>query len=192
VTITGRSSHAGTTPMHLRRDAACAAGEVALFVRRLAQEMGGHQKGTVGRLALYPNLVNVVAERATLTIDLRNTEEAPLRAAEVELARFLDGLAAREQVAVATRSLARFTPVAFPPEMVALVEATARDLALPCRRMPSGAGHDAQMMARVCPAGMIFVPSVGGLSHNVNEETKPEHLEAGAAVLLNAVLRLAG
>jgi beta-ureidopropionase / N-carbamoyl-L-amino-acid hydrolase len=191
VTITGRASHAGTTPMHLRRDAACAAGEVALFVRRLAQEMGGHQKGTVGRLALYPNLVNVVAERATLTVDLRNTEAAPLRAAEAELARFLDGLAAREQVAVETRSLARFDPVAFPSEMVSLVEATARDLALPCRRMPSGAGHDAQMMARLCPAGMIFVPSVGGLSHNVREETKPEHLAAGAAVLLNAVLSLA-
>jgi beta-ureidopropionase / N-carbamoyl-L-amino-acid hydrolase len=192
VTITGRSSHAGTTPMHLRRDAARAASEVVLFVRRLAQEMGGHQKGTVGRLALYPNLINVVAERATLTVDLRNTEEAPLRAAEQELARFLDGLAAREEVAVSTRSLGRFAPVAFPPEMVSLVEATARELALPCRRMPSGAGHDAQMMARLCPAGMIFVPSVGGLSHNVREETKPEHLEAGAAVLLNAVLRLAG
>ena len=77
VTITGRASHAGTTPMNLRRDAACAASEVALFVRRLAQEMGGHQKGTVGRLALYPNLINVVAERATLTVDLRNTQEAP-------------------------------------------------------------------------------------------------------------------
>src|SRR5262249_37580449 len=179
VTLTGRSSHAGTTPMHLRRDAACAAGGVALFVRRLAQEMGGHQKGTVGRLALYPNLVNVVAERATLTADLRNTEAAPLRAAKEAPARFLDGLPAREQVKVETRSLARFDPVAFPGEMVALVEATARELALPCRRMPSGAGHDAQMMARICPAGMIFVPSVGGLSHNVGEGTKPEDLAAG-------------
>ncbi|HZW72887.1 MAG TPA: M20/M25/M40 family metallo-hydrolase, partial [Caldimonas sp.] len=72
-----------------------------------------------------------------------------------------------------------------------LVEATARDLGLSCRRLPSGAGHDAQMMARICPASMIFVPSVGGLSHNVREETKPEHLEAGASVLLNAVMRLA-
>ena len=97
----------------------------------------------------------------------------------------------REQVAVETRSLARFAPVAFPDKMVSLVEATARDLALPCRRMPSGAGHDAQMMARLCPSGMIFVPSVGGLSHNVREETKPEHLHAGADVLLNAVLKLA-
>src|SRR5216683_915754 len=94
-------------------------------------------------------------------------------------------------VSITSRSLARFDPVAFPDEMVSLVEATARKLGLPSRRLPSGAGHDAQMMARLCPAGMIFVPSVGGLSHNVAELTRPEHLEAGAAVLLDAVLRLA-
>jgi N-carbamoyl-L-amino-acid hydrolase len=190
VSITGRAAHAGTTPMHLRRDAACAAGEATLFVRRLAQEMGDNQRGTVGRIELYPNLVNVVAERAMVTIDLRNTDEARLREAEQRLADFLDRLAAQEQVAISTRSLARFEPISFPPEMVSLVESTARDLGLPCRRLPSGAGHDAQMMARLCPAGMIFVPSVAGLSHNVREFTKPEHLKAGAAVLLHAALRL--
>jgi N-carbamoyl-L-amino-acid hydrolase len=190
VSITGRAAHAGTTPMHLRRDAACAAGEATLFVRRLAQEMGDNQRGTVGRIELYPNLVNVVAERAMVTIDLRNTDEARLREAEQRLAGFLDRLAAQEQVAISTRSLARFEPISFPPEMVSLVESTARELGLPCRRLPSGAGHDAQMMARLCPAGMIFVPSVAGLSHNVREFTKPEHLAAGAAVLLHAALRL--
>jgi len=190
VSITGRAAHAGTTPMHLRRDAACAAGEATLFVRRLAQEMGDNQRGTVGRIELYPNLVNVVAERAIMTIDLRNTDEARLREAEQRLADFLDRLAAQEQVAISTRSLARFEPISFPPEIVSLVESTARELVLPCRRLPSGAGHDAQMMARLCPAGMIFVPSVAGLSHNVREFTKPEHLKAGAAVLLHAALRL--
>src|SRR5499427_3985720 len=82
VAITGRAAHAGTTPMHLRRDAAWAASEIAVFVRRLAQRMGGHQKGTVGRIELYPNLVNVVAERAVLTIDLRNTDDTLLQEAE--------------------------------------------------------------------------------------------------------------
>jgi N-carbamoyl-L-amino-acid hydrolase len=191
VSITGRSAHAGTTPMHLRHDAAYAAGEVAVFVRRLAQDMGGNQKGTVGRIELYPNLVNVIAERAVLSVDLRNTDETRLQEAQQRLAAFLDRLAAQEKVAISTRSLARFEPVLFPGEMVALVEATARELALACRRLPSGAGHDAQMMARVCPASMIFVPSVGGLSHNVQEHTKPEHLQAGASVLLHAVMRLA-
>jgi len=191
VSITGRSAHAGTTPMDLRRDAACATGEIAVFVRRLAQGMGGQQKGTVGRIELYPNLVNVVAERAVLTVDLRNTDASLLQQADQQLADFLKRLAQQEHVAIATRRLARFEPVSFPAEMVSLVETTARELALPCRRLFSGAGHDAQMMARLCPATMIFVPSVGGLSHNVHEYTAPEHLEAGASVLLNAVLRLA-
>ena len=131
------------------------------------------------------------AERAVLTVDLRNTDATQLQAAQRELAACLDRLAAQENVTIATRSLARFEPVAFPDEIVSLVEATARELGLSCRRLPSGAGHDAQMMARLCPSGMIFVPSVGGLSHNVREETKPEHLHAGAEVLLNAVLKLA-
>ncbi len=191
VSITGRAAHAGTTPMHLRRDAAYAASEVAVFVRRVARDMGGHQKGTVGRVELYPNLVNVVAERAVLTVDLRNTDEKALQEAERQLGGFLERLAAQEQVAITTRSLARFEPVAFPSEMVSLIETTARELGLSCRRLPSGAGHDAQMMARLCPATMIFVPSVGGLSHNVREYTEPEHLEAGASVLLHAALRLA-
>jgi len=191
VTVTGRSAHAGTTPMHLRRDAAYVASEITVFARRLAREMGGHQRCTVGRVELYPNLVNVIAERAVLTVDLRNTDAVGLQTAERALTDFLNGLAAQEHVSITTRSLARFDPVTFPREMVSLVEATARDLGLSCRRLPSGAGHDAQMMARICPASMIFVPSVGGLSHNVREETKPEHLEAGAAVLLNAVVRLA-
>jgi N-carbamoyl-L-amino-acid hydrolase len=191
VSITGRSAHAGTTPMDLRRDAGYAAGEITLFVRRLARGMEGQQKGTVGRIELYPNLVNVVAERAVLTVDLRNIDKEALQQAERQLGEFLDRLAAQEQVAIKTRSLARFDPVVFPSEMVSLVETTAQDLGLACRRLPSGAGHDAQMMARLCPAGMIFVPSDGGLSHNVREYTAPEHLQAGASVLLNAVLRLA-
>ena len=191
VSITGRAAHAGTTPMDLRRDAGYAAGEIALFVRRLARGMGGQQKGTVGRIELYPNLVNVVAERAVLTVDLRNINKELLQQAERQLGEFLDRLAAQEQLAITTRSLAQFDPVAFPSEMVSLVETTAQELGLASRRLPSGAGHDAQMMARLCPASMIFVPSAGGLSHNVREYTAPEHLHAGASVLLNAVLRLA-
>jgi beta-ureidopropionase / N-carbamoyl-L-amino-acid hydrolase len=191
VTITGRSAHAGTTPMHMRSDAALAAGEIVLFARRIARDLGGAQKGTVGRIEMGPNLVNVIAERAVLTVDLRNSDERPLQQAERELAAFLDRLAAREKVQITTRQLARFAPVAFPKEIVALVETTARRLGYSCRRLPSGAGHDAQMLARICPAGMIFVPSVGGLSHNVREDTKPEHLHAGAEVLLNAVVKLA-
>ena len=191
VTVTGRASHAGTTPMHLRRDAALAAGEIAVFVRKLAIEMGGTQRGTVGRIEVAPNLVNVIAERATLTVDLRNMDEALLRRAEAELAACLERLTKQEPLSITTRSLGRFDVTPFAPEIVTLVESAARELGYPSRRLPSGAGHDAQMMLRICPSGMIFVPSVGGLSHNVNEHTEPAHLKAGADVLLNMVTRLA-
>ena len=134
--------------------------------------------------------MSLIAERAVLTIDLRNTDQSQLEAAERELTGSLARLARDGSVSVSTRSLARFEPIAFQAEIVSLVETTARDLALPSRRLPSGAGHDAQMMARICPSGMIN-RDVGGLSHNVREETRPEHLEAGAAVLMHAVMQLA-
>jgi beta-ureidopropionase / N-carbamoyl-L-amino-acid hydrolase len=91
-------------------------------------------------------------------------------------------------VVIDRHALARFEPVAFDESMIALVESTAARLGLSCRRMPSGAGHDAQMLARVCPTSMIFVPSVNGLSHNIAEHTLPEHVEAGANVLLQVIL----
>ena len=190
VTISGQSNHAGTTPMALRHDAAVAAAEVAVFVRRLAQDLGGQQVGTVGALTLRPNLVNVVANTATLTVDLRNTDEIVLEEAERRLGAFLAALEEREGVRTRCRTLARFEPVDFDPGVVALVEGTARRLGHSVRRLPSGAGHDAQMLARVCPAGMVFVPSVGGISHNPAELTHDADLERGANVLLQALVAL--
>ena len=191
VTIEGQSNHAGTTPMRLRRDAGLAAGEVAVAVRRIASELGGDQVGTVGSIRLHPSLVNVVAARAVVTVDLRNTDEHALQEAERHLAAELDRLAEAEGVTVTTRSTARFEPVVFDPAVVDLVDATAADMGLSVRRMPSGAGHDAQMMARVCPTGMVFVPSVKGISHNPAEHTEPEDLVAGANVLLRTLVKLA-
>jgi N-carbamoyl-L-amino-acid hydrolase len=191
IAIAGQSNHAGTTPMRLRRDAGYCAAAVAVFLRELAREMGGAQVCTAGRIELHPNLINVIAARATITADLRNTDEALLREAEARLATFLDTLARDERVAIETERLARFEPVVFDRGVVALVEDVAGELGLSCRRMTSGAGHDAQMLARVCPAGMIFVPSVKGISHNVAERTAPEDLVAGANVLLHALVRLA-
>ncbi len=191
VTIEGQSNHAGTTPMALRHDAGYAAAAVATFVRRLALEMGPPQVATVGSLRLRPDLVNVVAGRATLTVDLRHTDESALGEAERRLAAFFPTLADDEGVRITARSLARFPPVAFDPAVVDTVERVARGLGHTTRRLPSGAGHDAQMLARVCPAGMIFVPSVGGISHNPAEYTAPDDLVAGANVLLHVVLELA-
>lgn len=191
VTIKGQSNHAGTTPMRLRRDAGLAAGEVAVAVRRIARELGGDQVGTVGSIRLHPSLVNVVAARAVVTVDLRNTDEQALQEAERRLAAELDRIAEAEEVTVTTRSTARFEPVTFDPAVVDLVASTAADMGLSVRRMPSGAGHDAQMMARVCPTGMVFVPSVKGISHNPAEHTEPEDLVAGANVLLRTLVKLA-
>ena len=192
VTITGQSAHAGTTPMRMRRDPGYVAARIVSFVRDLTQELGGDQVATVGRLDLVPDLVNVVPASATLTVDLRNTDEATLQIAERRLAREVELLAAAESTTVSTRSLARFEPVQFDPAMVDLVEQVATRLGCSTRRMPSGAGHDAQMMARVCPTAMIFVPSVDGLSHNIAEFTEADDLERGANVLLHIVLDRAG
>jgi len=191
-TIKGVSNHAGTTPMRMRNDAGYAAVAVACEVRRLAARMGGDQVGTVGALNLKPNLVNVVPNEAVLTVDLRNTDEGLLRHAEAQLSAFVDTLSAEEGVEISSRRLARFEPVPFHETVIAGVERTARDLGYSVRRMPSGAGHDAQMLARICPAGMIFVPSVGGISHNVKEYTSPDDIEAGANVLLHMLAELAG
>ncbi len=191
-TITGVSNHAGTTPMRLRHDAGYAAAAIATEVRAIARDFGGDQIGTVGALALKPNLVNVIANHALLTVDLRNTDERRLRAAEGRLAGFVEELARGEGVQVTSRTLARFEPVTFDPDMVNRVEKHATSHGHSVRRMPSGAGHDAQMFARVCPTGMVFVPSVDGISHNVKEFTAPEDLEAGANVLLSVLTELAG
>ena len=189
-TVSGVSNHAGTTPMRLRRDAGYLAASVNLFVRALAHEMGGDQVATIGALSLRPNVINVVPNRAVFSVDLRNTDEAKLRSAEARVAAHIAEVAAAERVEVEARVLARFEPVIFEAALVDRVEHHARALGLDTRRMPSGAGHDAQMMQRICPTAMIFVPSVAGLSHNVKEHTDAADLGAGARVLANLLLEL--
>ncbi|MGA0878338.1 MAG: M20 family metallo-hydrolase, partial [Ilumatobacteraceae bacterium] len=191
VTITGQSNHAGTTPMSLRRDPALVAARITVFLRDLALELGGHQVCTVGKIDLFPNLVNVVPARAVLTLDVRNTDEDLLRAAELRIAEFLEVAAVEEDVTITTRPLARFEPVIFDDRVVDMVAAAAADHGLSTMRMPSGAGHDAQMLARICPTAMIFTPSVQGISHNPAEHTEPNDLVAGANVLLDVMWNLA-
>ena len=190
-TLTGQSNHAGTTPMRMRKDAGYVAAEIAVFARKIAKDIGGYQVATVGALTVAPNLVNVVPNHVVMTVDLRNTDEATLQDAEKRLFSYADEIAAAEGVGLARRTLARFEPVAFAPQLVGRVEAIAKNFGLPVKRLPSGAGHDAQIMAAVCPACMIFVPSVGGISHNVEEYTAPADLAAGADVLLRLLLELA-
>ena len=186
----GQSNHAGTTPMSLRRDPMAVAAEVAVAARAIATDLGGTQVATVGSLTLHPNLVNVVPAHATMTVDLRNTDETLLRQAEQQLMDSVQQIADREDINVESRSLARFEPVEFDKRVVDAIEALAQQKVLSTRRMPSGAGHDAQMIARVCPTGMIFVPSLDGISHNPAEHTDDEDLVAGAQLLADAMLAL--
>ena len=191
VTIEGQSNHAGTTPMSMRHDPAYVASAIAVFLRDLAGRYGGNQVCTVGKIDLHPNLVNVVPARAVLTLDVRNTDEGLLQQAETEISAHLEALAAEEGVTITSRPLARFEPVVFAERVVSLVEAVADRHGLTCMRLPSGAGHDAQMLARVCPTGMVFVPSHRGISHNPAEHTDTADLVAGCDVLLQVMLSLA-
>ncbi|MEM9482447.1 MAG: M20 family metallo-hydrolase [Cyanobacteria bacterium P01_F01_bin.116] len=190
-TVKGVSNHAGTTPMHLRHDAGYGASAIALAARQLALEMGGNQVATVGSINLTPGLVNVIAKEACLTVDLRNTDETRLQQAEAEMSARIDAIAKAEGLEITSRSLARFKPVVFAPDMIVLVTKTAQELGLSVKSMPSGAGHDAGLIAPMAPTAMIFVPSVNGISHNVKEYTAPQDLENGANVLLQVLLQLA-
>ncbi|MGC6204553.1 MULTISPECIES: Zn-dependent hydrolase [unclassified Citrobacter] len=190
-TLTGVSNHAGTTPMNMRHDAGLAAAKIAVYARELALTLGGDQVSTVGHMVFKPNLINVIPNHVVMTVDLRNTDNETLKLAEQQLAEFVARTAQEEGVEITSRSLVRFNPVIFADEIVNAVEDEAKRQALSCRRLPSGAGHDAQFMASVCPAGMIFVPCVDGISHNVKEHSEAKDLIAGANVLLQVVLQRA-
>ncbi|MBL6958370.1 MAG: Zn-dependent hydrolase [Rhodospirillales bacterium] len=189
--IGGVSNHAGTTPMRMRCDAAVVSARIAVEARSIAEDMGGDQVATAGVVEVAPGLVNVVPNRALMTVDLRNTDERLLQQAEARLFSYADKVASDEGATIERRTLARFAPVDFAPEMTDLIEKIAKGQDLSTRRMPSGAGHDAQMFAPNCPTAMIFVPSRDGISHNIEEFTKPGDIQAGANVLLHVVLEKA-
>ena len=190
VTIIGQSNHAGTTPMSMRKDPSYVAAKIAVFLRDLADRYGGHQVCTVGKVDLFPNLINVIPAKAVMTLDVRNTDERTLKKAEKEIADFISTLSQSESVEISTRYLARFEPVVFHPQVIDIVEKVSVSHAPSVVRMPSGAGHDAQMFARVCPSAMVFVPSVEGISHNPSEFTAPEDLVMGTNILLHILIEL--
>ena len=190
IVIEGQANHAGTTPMHLRADAGAAAARISAFLHEHVTARNAPTVATVGSIRLEPDLINVVASRATLTVDIRDPEEERLQRVEAALARFLDRLRQEHKVTISTETLARFEPVVFDAKLVATIEAIARNRDLSVKRMASGAGHDAQMIARICPAAMIFVPSVDGISHNPKELTADADIANGANVLMDTVLSL--
>ena len=189
VTIEGAANHAGTTPTALRKDAGLAAAKVNVFLRELVEKSKG--VATVGTIEFQPAAVNVIPSSAMFTVDLRNPDKEKLDADEDALASYLKELEKTDHVTVKTERMTEFDPVLFDEEIVKKVEKAAKKRGISSRRMTSGAGQDAQMMARICPTAMIFVPSVNGISHNPKEFTNPKDLVAGANVFLDVVMELA-
>jgi len=186
ITVHGTANHAGTTPTRLRHDAGYVAAATIAFLREQVVAAAPETTlATTGALRLQPDLINVIARQATFTVDLRDPDESRLQAAEERLAAFLADIAQREGVTIHTERLARFEPVRFDTDLVQAIATSAQRLGLSHRRMTSGAGHDAQMLARIAPAAMIFVPSRDGISHNPREHTDAAQLIQGAQVLLD-------
>ena len=190
LTLKGRPSHAGTTPMAYRRDPGLAAARINLFANELTGKIPG-QLANSGVIRVEPGNVNVVPESVVMSLDLRNPKDALLTEAEAAVRAFCAELSERDGIQIGFRDLARFPAVEFASELIYGVEMSAAELGLPIRRMISGAGHDAQMMSRICPTAMIFIPSIGGLSHNPAELSTDEDMVAGANVLLSAAWRVA-
>ena len=192
--IVGKSAHAGTTPMSLRADAGVAAARINVRLRELVASgrFGGELRATMGVLTPHPGLVNVVPGRVVASVDVRNPDDAVLERAESELVEFYAQVAREERVTITHKRTARTPFVPFAASVRARVDAAAEARGLSREAIVSGAGHDAQEMARVCTAGMIFVPGEhDGISHNPRELSTPAQCANGVNVLLDVLLSFA-
>jgi N-carbamoyl-L-amino-acid hydrolase len=190
VTIEGAANHAGTTPMGQRRNALLTASELVLAVDQIVRSMEGSQVGTIGRLLVEPCAPNVIPGRVDLTVELRDLNSSKLDAVWDRIVVELSEISKKHDTVVRYGPRRSVAGCLTDPMISDAIEAVASDLRLSSKRMPSGAGHDAQNLATICPIGMIFVPSVNGISHSPREHTLPEHVEQGANVLLQTVLRM--
>ena len=161
-------------------------------MRERCLQSNGKTVSTTGCISFQPNAINVIPSRAVFTVDVRNPDEGALQAEEKALADYLAELEKTDGVTITAERLSRFRPVQFDEGIVRLVEKYAKQHALKCRRITSGAGQDAQNMALLCPTAMIFAPSVNGISHNPMEYTKDEDLLRCAEVLCDVLSELAG
>jgi beta-ureidopropionase / N-carbamoyl-L-amino-acid hydrolase len=188
--ITGRESHAGTTPMPRRADAFVACARLAQEVQAIALAHAPTAVGTVGRVEVEPNSPNVIPGVVRMTVDLRHHDDSVLQAMEDRLHTAVARIAKSDKVQMVLRKLHDVAAVRFHPDCIAAVRAGAEALGLEHRDIISGAGHDAVHLSKVTPTAMIFVPCKDGLSHNEAESATLEHCAAGAQVLLEAALAL--
>jgi len=190
VTVTGRPNHAGTTPMHLRKDALVAASQVVLVVNELAIQTPGEQVATVGFLNVVPNAVNIVPGRVELKIDLRDLSQTHLDDLVKQMRRQFAEIAAATQTEIVMTQALHVLPTLAEPKIQETIALVCQQLGLSYCHLPSRAGHDAQEIGRFTDMGMIFVPSDAGVSHAEDEYTSPEQCTQGANVLLQTFLEL--
>jgi N-carbamoyl-L-amino-acid hydrolase len=190
--VTGVEAHAGPTPMALRKDALQVATRIMQETIAIANRHPPYGRGTVGFVQCFPNSRNVIPGRVKFSVDLRNVDSARLDAMDAELKAFIARTAAESKLDISLEQVSYFPPCPFEKGCVEAVGKAAREFGYSTMDVVSGAGHDAVYMARLAPAGMIFVPCKDGISHNEIEDARPEHLEAGCNVLLHAMLERAG
>lgn len=191
VTVDGIANHAGTTPMNRRRDALVAAADLALAVNRIASTTPGSQVATVGRIRAEPGAPNVIPGRVGMSLEIRDLAadkiDAVFRSVEAEARRIAETRGTPIRFGEIDLGL---EPAPTDERLRRIIENAAASLGLTHRRMPSGAGHDAQEIAHIAPIGMIFVPSRDGISHAPQEYTSPEDMANGADVLLRTLIAI--
>ena len=188
VTITGFSNHAGTTPMDQRQDAMLAAARFTIAVNEAVRGVPGRTVATVGRVVVTPNTTNVIPGQVMMTVDLRDLDMSKVEHFTTRFEQL------GREIGDATKTKFSFTrtvdstPAISDPKVMSWIDGAAQSLGLTRQRMPSGAGHDAQEVAHIAPMAMIFIPSIGGISHSPREFSRPGDIVNGANVLLNAVV----
>jgi N-carbamoyl-L-amino-acid hydrolase len=191
-TVTGMEAHAGPTPMGLRKDALQVATRMMQEVVAIANRHAPHGRGTVGMVQVHPNSRNVIPGRVKFSMDLRNSTDALVDQMDAEIRAYGARLSQETGLPIQIDLVSHYPAQPFHAECVDAVARAAEKLGYSNMPAVSGAGHDAVYMARLAPSGMIFIPCKDGISHNEIEDAKPEHLTAGANVLLHAMLERAG
>ncbi|MBP1966378.1 Zn-dependent hydrolase [Paenibacillus aceris] len=187
VHVTGSSNHAGTTPMKMRKDALAGAAEMVALTEQMALEAGEPLVATVGRLEVKRGTSNVVPGDVMFTLDIRHTDEPEMRMFCVRLLTKLEEIAMRRGLTIETVQNLHASPVAMHEGISAAIEAACEAGGFRSMRLPSGAGHDAQLFGPICPSAMIFVPSVAGISHSPAEFTEADDLVAGFQTLVHVL-----
>jgi len=192
VTLTGEANHSGTTPMELRRDAFRGLADFGAVIARIIDETGGPEtRLTVGKVDLLPNFPHSIAGQAVFSLIGRDIDEARMKRLAGACEAAILNAAQHHGLTVEIAHQSWLPPTELDPSLRNRLQQIARASDLPCQIMPSGAGHDAQTFARHCPAGLIFVPSIGGISHSPEEMTSWEDIEKGVNLLTRAIAALA-